>query len=114
MRRLLMFLVEKLPKDNLAGQEDGDKGTIKKSRNLNALIAQKLQFMLDQCWTPSYCKQNSLRVIDQNTIIKEGCKNVKPFSTISLGVPANYTSSKSKYSKGRSFNMKYCTESNDS
>ena len=64
MRRLLMFLIEKLPKDT-SQQDDGNKNANKKSKgeNLNLLISNKINLMLSQCWTPSYCKQKSIRTI---------------------------------------------------
>ena len=107
MRRLLMFLIEKLPKDLIQQDERSSEkksGNNKKSReeNLNLLISNKLNLMMSQCWTPSYCKQKSLRVIDNNQILSEGCKNVKKFNTVSLDFPINNLIGKSNYSKGNS------------
>ena len=101
MRRLLMFLIEKLPKDT-SQQDDGNKNANKKSKgeNLNLLISNKINLMLSQCWTPSYCKQKSIRMIDNNLILKEGCKNVRRFNTVSLAFPVDLLSGRSNYSKG--------------
>lgn len=101
MRRLLMFLIEKLPKDSSQQDDRSKSKSSKKSKeeNLTSLISNKLNLMLSQCWTPSYCKQKSLRVIDQNSILIEGCKNVKKFNTISLDFPVNNLIGKSNYSK---------------
>lgn len=102
-----MFLIEKLPKDLIQQDERSSEkksGNNKKSReeNLNLLISNKLNLMMSQCWTPSYCKQKSLRVIDNNQILSEGCKNVKKFNTVSLDFPINNLIGKSNYSKGNS------------
>jgi hypothetical protein len=103
MRRLLMFLIEKLPKDSSQQDDRSKSKSSKKSKeeNLTSLISNKLNLMLSQCWTPSYCKQKSLRVIDQNSILIEGCKNVKKFNTVSLDFPVNNLIGKSNYSKGK-------------
>ena len=97
MRRLLMFLVEKLPKDfsSSSAQEDSSKGG-NKSKSINQLVAQKLEFMLSHFWAPHFIKCNSLRPISENVYIKEGCKNHRSFHATRLIVP----NSKAKYSKG--------------
>ena len=100
MRRLLMFLIEKLPKDTSQQDERSKSNKKSKEENLSSLISNKLNLMLSQCWTPSYCKQKSLRVIDKNSILIEGCKNVKKFHTVSLEFPVNNLIGKSNYSKG--------------
>jgi hypothetical protein len=73
MRRLLMFLVEKLSKDitSTSGLEQDD--SLKKSKNLNELISQKVKESLDnkQFWLPTYCKFNSLRIQEDESFIKE-------------------------------------------
>ena len=63
-------------------------------------LSEKINFMLQQCWMPHYCKQKGLRVIDNNLILNAGCKNIKKFHGISLAMPVNYLNGKSKYSKG--------------
>jgi hypothetical protein len=95
IRRLLMFLVDKIPKDNI-GVPDKEQNVKNKEKKMSTLIAQKLTLMLEQCWTPYYCKQKSIRIVDAKNILKEGCANLKKFETISLAVPV----SKNKYSKG--------------
>ncbi len=108
MRRLLMFLIEKLPKDTSSNQdEEGNNNNNKKSKenDLNLLISKKINLMLSQCWTPSYCKQKSVRVIDNSSILKEGCRNIKKFNTVSLVFP----SSKIKYTKdSKEYFNKHC------
>ena len=77
MRRLLMFLSEKLAKDmsTSAGGSDqaelGGGATAKKSKNLNLLIAQQLKKDLNKIWIPPYYKLNSLRAEENNTFSKE-------------------------------------------
>ncbi len=90
-----MFLVDKIPKDNISSP-DKDETSKKNVKKMPVLIAQKLNLMLEQCWTPSFCKRKGLRFVDANTILKEGCKNVETFETILLAIP----NSKNKYSKG--------------
>lgn len=99
VRRLLMFLIEKLPKDTSQQEDEGVKKK-SKEKNISLLISEKINFMLQQCWMPHYCKQKGLRVIDNNLILNEGCKNIKKFHGISLAMPVNYLNGKSKYSKG--------------
>lgn len=73
MRRLLMFLVEKLTKEitsNSAGADQAQKVS-SKSKNINFLIAQQLKRCLNQIWIPPYCKLNGLRINDDNTYSKE-------------------------------------------
>ena len=77
MRRLLMFLSEKLSKDmsTSASSTDqielGGSSVTKKSKNLNLLIAQQLKKDLNKIWIPPYCKLNSLRAEENNTFSKE-------------------------------------------
>jgi hypothetical protein len=75
MRRLLMFLSEKMSKDmstSASGSDQAELGaTAKKSKNLNSLIAQQLKKDLNKIWIPPYCKLNSLRVEENNTFSKE-------------------------------------------
>ncbi len=64
MRRLLIFLVEKLTKE-VSAQADTQPGkgqNIEKSKNLNLMIAQRVKNSLSQFWMPNYCKLNSLRI----------------------------------------------------
>lgn len=55
VRRLLMFLVEKLSKDvsSAGGSEQTDLG--KKTKNVHTLIAEKVKESLSQFWLPPYC-----------------------------------------------------------
>ena len=75
-----MFLVDKLSKDitstsGLSEQVD----SLKKSKNLNELISQKVKESLDnkQFWIPTYCKFNSLRIQEDESFIKEVNRNRK-------------------------------------
>jgi hypothetical protein len=98
-----MFLVEKTPKDNISSLDEKiNENTKKNEKKMSLLIAKKLNLMLDQSWTPSYCKQRSLRYVDNTTILKEGCKNSQIFDTISLAVSKfkKVSKFKNKYSKG--------------
>ncbi len=54
-RKLLMFLIEKLPKDNTqAGDEPMGAGVM-----LGRTIAAELALCLSSPWTPAFCKKNS-------------------------------------------------------
>lgn len=74
-----MFLVDKLSKDitSTSGLEQVD--SLKKSKNLNELISQKVKESLDnkQFWIPTYCKLNSLRIQEDESFIKEVNRNRK-------------------------------------
>ena len=78
MRRLLIFLVEKLTKESAANQsgvEQADStpgGSGKnKSKNLKLQISQKIKSSLNQFWLPPYCKLNGLRVQENDSLEKE-------------------------------------------
>ena len=73
MRRLLMFLSEKLAKEisTSAGGSDHAELNMKKAKNLNVLIAQQLKKDLNKIWLPSYCKLNSLRIEENGSFSKE-------------------------------------------
>jgi hypothetical protein len=103
MRRLLMFLVEKLTKDITSSSTGADQAnkSSSKSKNINFLISQQLKKFLSQIWIPPYCKLNGLRLNDDSTYSKEGCKFINEYRTLSLGLPHNYLSSKNKNSKGK-------------
>lgn len=68
-----MFLIEKLSKD-VASSAGSDQAEIKKSKNLNSLIADKVKESLSQFWIPSYCKLNSLRIQEDGSVAKEVIK----------------------------------------
>jgi hypothetical protein len=103
MRRLLMFLVEKINKSDASNVSSAGVTTTtttsssNRMNNLNTLIVQKLKKDLKQFWIPPYCKVNSLR-IDEDDInySKEGCKMVRRFNAQSLSIPTNFKSLKLK------------------
>ena len=69
-----MFLSEKLSKDMstiTSGQEHAELKLAKKTKNLNALIAQQLKKDLNKIWIPPNCKLNSLRFDENNAFSKE-------------------------------------------
>jgi hypothetical protein len=73
MRRLLMFLVDRLNKELSASTVDqpGKISSESKTKNLNHLITQRVKSSLSQFWLPSYCKMNSLRLQEDDTFIRE-------------------------------------------
>ena len=56
-RKLLMFLLEKLPKESAQGSDEQTGTGILLSRSIASEIATSLQTP----WTPSYCKRRSTR-----------------------------------------------------
>ena len=72
MRRLLIFLVEKLTKELSTSAAHSDQ-QLEGSRTatLDSLISQRIKNALGQFWIPPYCKLNSLRVQEDNTLWHE-------------------------------------------
>ncbi len=95
MRRLLMFLVEKLTKE-VSSQADTQPGQPDKSKNLNSQIAQRFKTALTQFWMPDYCKLNSLRIQEDNTLAREGCKCLTDLTTVNLSIPYDYREARSR------------------
>ena len=77
MRRLLIFLVEKLTKEtanssNQAGSDENDTSLKGKSKqSLKNRIAKKIHTQLNQFWLPPNCKLNGLRVQENDQLEKE-------------------------------------------
>lgn len=62
-RKLLMFLVDKLNKENLSSNdEDQTHTSLKTSKSLSFLIAEKTKNLLNNFWIPPYFKPNGLRI----------------------------------------------------
>ena len=82
MRKLLMFLVEKLTKEmNASSSGAGDQAELgaNKTKNLKMIIAQQLNKELNKIWIPPYCKLNGLRVQEDNSFVKEVVELKKNF-----------------------------------
>jgi hypothetical protein len=78
MRRMLIFLVEKLTKDSAATQNGADQADAAatphgkvKSKSLKIQLAQRVKASLGQFWMPVNCKLNGLRVQENNSLEKE-------------------------------------------
>jgi coiled-coil domain-containing protein 22 len=108
MRRLLMFLVEKLPKDY--SQLQSEDLNVPKERLFQQRVAQKINLMLSQFWIPFYCKSKGLRYLNENLYVKEGVQCLKKFHTNHLSTPNNYLNGKAKYSQDQ---LKYFNENCD-
>lgn len=67
MRRLLIFLVEKLNKEILSTADQTAQVPTSKSKNLNLLIAQRVKDSLNQFWIPSCYKLDGLRIQENDT-----------------------------------------------
>lgn len=61
-RKLLMFLVDKLNKESLSfNDKDQAHASLKTSKSVNFLIAEKTKNLLSNFWIPPYFKPNGLR-----------------------------------------------------
>ena len=67
MRRLLIFLVEKLNKETLSSADQTSQIQANKSKNFNLLIAQRVKDSLNQFWIPSCYKFDGLRIQENDT-----------------------------------------------
>ena len=71
MRRILMFLVEKMSKEAGPGTTTSETSQASKKSNIKQLIVQEIKNSVNQFWIPPYCKLNSLRINESNEFIKE-------------------------------------------
>ena len=81
MRRLLIFLVEKLNKEMSASSatksaDDGKtqnqaKQQIKLKLSTDELLARRVAKSLGEIWLPPYCKPNGLRLQSDNSYVIE-------------------------------------------
>ncbi|RNA38154.1 coiled-coil domain-containing protein [Brachionus plicatilis] len=102
-RKLLMFLVEKLNKENLSSHdEEQNQKNIKSNKNLNFLIAEKTKKLLNKFWIPPYLKPSGLRREDDN-FTKEGIRFESKFNALSL-ITSDFTSN----SKIKKFERDFC------
>lgn len=70
MRRLLIFLAEKLSKDQ-AQTETGETRTTGKSKSLKSQVTGRVKASLGQFWLPTSCKLNGLRIGENEKLEKE-------------------------------------------
>ncbi|XP_063224121.1 coiled-coil domain-containing protein 22 homolog [Bacillus rossius redtenbacheri] len=85
IRRVLMFLIEKLPKE-------AEKTVVPFSGKHGALeqaIADVLQAQLASAWLPGFCRDRGVRWRDDGSWSREGYGPARPFLGCSLGVPSS-------------------------
>ncbi|XP_023218766.1 coiled-coil domain-containing protein 22 homolog [Centruroides sculpturatus] len=93
LRRIFVFLIEKLPKESEKVSEE----PIGKAALISRAIEAELSRLLKLPWLPNYCKTNGIRWNDHNLWHYEGYPNAMPFHTSKLiGPRENYF----KLSKG--------------
>ncbi|XP_067005460.2 coiled-coil domain-containing protein 22 homolog [Anabrus simplex] len=83
VRRVFMFLIEKLPKET-------EKSIVEPSGSREILekeIREVLKKQLSSPWLPSYCKRKGIRWRDDGTWSREGCGHYQPFISSSLTLP---------------------------
>lgn len=80
LRRIFVFLIEKLPKES----EKASAEPIGKAALISQAIGAELSRLLKLPWLPNYCKVDGIRWSDQNLWHYEGYPNAKPFHTSKL------------------------------
>lgn len=75
VRRVFMFLIEKLPKESEKTIADPAGG----AELLEQQIAEEVRRQLSAPWLPSYCRQEGLRWRNDGSWSREGCGHCKPF-----------------------------------
>nr|CAD7432234.1 unnamed protein product [Timema monikensis] len=83
VRRVLMFLIEKLPKESekISIEPSGKHGSLEKQ------IGEVIRKQLSSPWLPSYCKQRGVRWYDDGSWSREGYGTPQPFLSTTLSVP---------------------------
>lgn len=96
-RRLCMFLVEKLPRedDKQTGEEPLSGGA-----SVVAAAAEQVRRQLNQPWVPSYCLSKGIRFSDSldKGFDIQGCCHYRPFRSQQLNIP-DYDSNVSEHEK---------------
>ncbi|XP_047110934.1 coiled-coil domain-containing protein 22 homolog isoform X1 [Schistocerca piceifrons] len=76
VRRVFMFLIEKLPKETEKTIVDP---TVGGAELLEQQVAEEVRRQLCAPWLPSYCRQEGLRWRNDGSWSREGCRHCKPF-----------------------------------
>jgi len=105
LRKVMMFLIEKLPKES--GEtidEPLGKGVL-----LNRRIAAELKKQLSFPWTPAYCKKRNMMNSSNNNWFLQGTSSFNPVNTCQLQYPIGMSNPKkiSKEDKEAFGQMKY-------
>ncbi|KAK7789358.1 hypothetical protein R5R35_010313 [Gryllus longicercus] len=83
VRRVFMFLIEKLPKE-------AEKSIIEPAGRTEILVKQigeVLKKQLQSPWLPSYCWRRGVRWREDGSWSREGCGHHQPFSSCDLNIP---------------------------
>ncbi|XP_030836792.1 coiled-coil domain-containing protein 22 homolog [Strongylocentrotus purpuratus] len=83
IRRLMMFLVEKLPKESVTSTDEPQGTSAMLSRRISSEIARQLQ----SPWVPPPCKRRSIRWVGPKQWHKEGASGSHAFRSIPLAIP---------------------------
>ncbi|XP_074650144.1 coiled-coil domain-containing protein 22 homolog [Tubulanus polymorphus] len=97
IRRVFLFLCEKLPKESVETTEEA----LGASALLQRAVSAKLARSLKSPWLPAYCKRKGLcRRGDPPTWVREGCAGVHIYHSCNLTAPQGTTDLTKKISKG--------------
>ncbi|KAK3700428.1 hypothetical protein QZH41_015291, partial [Actinostola sp. cb2023] len=85
IRRVFMFLVERLPKESSSSVSEPLGTSILLNRRIAAEVAKRLSYS----WTPAFCKRGGLRWrgVKERTYSKEGTRNMRRFHACPLRSP---------------------------
>ncbi|XP_033098923.1 coiled-coil domain-containing protein 22 homolog [Anneissia japonica] len=83
IRKVLMFLIEKLPKDTSTTADE----PLGKSALLNRAISQAIMAQLQSPWLPPHCKRRGYRWKNATSWTKEGCRGMHGFHSIHISIP---------------------------
>ncbi|XP_012557176.2 coiled-coil domain-containing protein 22 homolog isoform X1 [Hydra vulgaris] len=104
-RKVILFLIEKLPKDTAETVSE----PIGRSTLLNHSIAAELKRQLSVPWLPSYCRKNNLVNVGDAYWFFQGNSSFHPLHTEKLSYPFGLTKLLSKGQKACFSNMKFVT-----
>ncbi|GFG34309.1 hypothetical protein Cfor_08935 [Coptotermes formosanus] len=83
IRRVFVFLIEKLPKES----EKSIVEPIGRIGLLEKAVSETVKKQLTSPWLPRYCRRRGIRWHDDGTWSREGCGHHQPFISCNLDVP---------------------------
>ncbi|PNF40363.1 Coiled-coil domain-containing protein 22-like protein [Cryptotermes secundus] len=83
IRRVFVFLIEKLPKESGKSivEPTGRIGVLEKA------VSETVKKQLASPWLPRYCRRRGIRWYDDGTWSREGCGHNQPFISCNIDVP---------------------------